>query len=246
LGKTILSLHHVTCRGQPDKLQWVDCIALGSLGGIGDTASAVLAVSRRSGSIELLSPLTGTLLGSIDPAPTTIQGIGSSKQQQEDAVRVRGLHLLWHDGSSGINGNESSAESPLSSVLSVTEGGTVRVHTPAAGCRGTWEQQLSWQVPADVCCTAYDAASGRLAVGCKGAELRLFDCATGELVFAFKGGKPNMGAERLAVRGLSAFDTIYSSISCWALIFWSDAVSCQLLSTSILALLPSHPYLQWA
>ena len=184
------------CRGQPDKLQWIDCIALGSASGIGDTASAVLAVARCSGSIELLSPLAGELLGTIPATPITAAGSGSAPQQQQDAVRVRGLHLLWGAGGSGSGSNGGGAEGPppLPSVLSVTEGGTASVHAPAAGSRGSWEQQASWQVPAGVCCTAYDPATGRLAVGCQGTELRLYDCASGDLVFAFKGGKPNSGA----------------------------------------------------
>ncbi|EFN57603.1 hypothetical protein CHLNCDRAFT_143321 [Chlorella variabilis] len=179
--------------GQPFKLQWIDCIALGSASGIGDTASAVLAVARCSGSIELLSPLAGELLGTIPATPITAAGSGSAPQQQQDAVRVRGLHLLWGAGGSGSGSNGGGAEGPppLPSVLSVTEGGTASVHAPAAGSRGSWEQQASWQVPAGVCCTAYDPATGRLAVGCQGTELRLYDCASGDLVFAFKGGKPN-------------------------------------------------------
>jgi hypothetical protein len=173
---------------------------------MGDTATAVLAVARCNGSIDLLSPLTGEQLGSIPPAAASSSGgsgggagSGSKQQQQQDAVRVRGLHLLW--GSSSGSGGDAT----LPSVLSVTQGGTARLHTPVAAAAaaaaagepqaraGSWEQQRSWQVPAEVCCTAYDAASGRLAVGCQGAELRLFDVPTGELAFTFKGGKPNMG-----------------------------------------------------
>lgn len=171
-------------RGQPDKQQCVDCLALGSAGGIADAATAVLAVARRNGAVELLSPLTGEALGSIPPAPAGAAS-GSAKQQEE-AVRVRGLHLLWGDAADGD-------ERSLPAVLTVTQGGTARVHAPAAGRGGAWEEQRAWQVPPQVCCTAYDAPSGRLAVGCEGAELRLFDTATGELAFAFKGGKPNKG-----------------------------------------------------
>ncbi|PRW58950.1 WD repeat-containing 74 [Chlorella sorokiniana] len=183
--------------GEPDKQQAIDCIALGSTGGVEDTATAVLAVARCSGAIELLSPLTGAPLGSIPPAAPAASG--GSKQQQEDAVRVRGLHLIW--GSDGAGNGSSSSGSSLPAVLSVTQSGTARVHTAAAAGQqppdggsaapAAWEQQRSWQVPPQVCCTAYDPAIGRLAVGCEGAELRLFDAASGELVFTFKGGKPN-------------------------------------------------------
>ena len=181
-------------RGEPDKQQAIDCIALGSAGGVDDTATAVMAVARRSGAIELVSPLTGAPLGTIPPAAPAAKGSNGSGKQQEDAARVRGLHLIW--GSSGS----------LPAVLSVTQGGTARVHSAAAAAAGeqpqdggsaapaAWEQQRSWQVPPQVCSTAYDAASGRLAVGCEGAELRLFDASSGELAFAFKGGKPNKGA----------------------------------------------------
>jgi hypothetical protein len=189
-------LHHLSSfpqllsrRGEPDKSQWIDCIALGSSNGIVDTATAVLAVARRSGAIELRSPLTGEALGDIPAAGNSsgsAQQQQQQQQQQQDAGRVRGLHLLW----SGSDG--------LPAVLSVTQGGNARLHEPAAmdgaSGRGSWEQTRSWQVPAEVCCTAYDPSSNRLAVGCKGAELRLFDVGSGELVFAFKGGRPNKGA----------------------------------------------------
>ncbi|KAI3438930.1 hypothetical protein D9Q98_001344 [Chlorella vulgaris] len=168
--------------GQPDKLKWIDCIALGSAGGIEDIETAVLAVSRRNGSIELLSAISGQLVATI---PAVAAGSDSQQpsppqqgEEQADAVRVHGLHLLW----------DNEAMGSLPAVLSVTQGGIARLHSPAGG---SWEQQRSWQVPDKVCCTAYDPASSRLAVGCQGTELRLFDVTTGELVFAFKGGKPN-------------------------------------------------------
>ena len=164
-------------------------MALGSAGGVTDTATAVLALARRGGAIELLSPLTGAPLGAIPPAAPPA-GSGGSGKQAEEAVRVRGLHLMWSSKDGGA--------SALPAVLSVTQGGTARVHAAAAeqpqAGGAAWEQLRSWQVPPQVCCTAYDAGSGRLAVGCEGAELRLFDAATGELAFAFKGGKPNKGA----------------------------------------------------
>lgn len=175
------------CRGTPDKARGVDCMALGSAGGIGDTATAMLAVARRCGTVELLSPLTGEAVGSIPAAPPPAAPSSSGTLKKEDAVRVRGLHLLW-GGSGG-----GDASSSLPAVLSVTQGGTARVHAPPEQPGGAWEQLRSWQVPQNVCCTAYDADSGRLAVGCEGAELRLFDAATGELAFQFKGGKPNKG-----------------------------------------------------
>ncbi|KAL4434253.1 hypothetical protein ABPG75_000694 [Micractinium tetrahymenae] len=181
--------------GQPDKQQCIDCVQLGSAGGIADTATAALAVARCSGIIELRSPLTGDVLGTI---PSAGSPAGNGTKQAADAGRVRGLHLLWGEGESAGG---------LPGVLSVTQGGAARVHVPvpaAAAADGqqeqqqqqqqhaAWEERRAWQVPAEVCCTAYDPASGRLAVGCLGAELRLFDVASGELAFAFKGGKPNM------------------------------------------------------
>lgn len=171
-------------RGAPDKQQCIDSLALGSAGGIGDTATAVLAVARRGGAIELLSPLTGQAIGSIPAVPLEPKA-GGSAAQREDAVRIRGLHLLW--------GGADADGSSLPAVLSVTQGGTARVHAPAPGEAPAWEQRRAWQVPPQVCCTAYDPPSGRLAVGCEGAELRLFDAGSGELAFTFKGGKPNMG-----------------------------------------------------
>lgn len=184
------------CRGQPDKLQCIDCVQLGSAGGAADTATAVLALARCSGAIELRSPLSADLLGTIPPASSPA---GNGSGQAAGAGRVRGLHLLWGEG---------EAASGLPAVLSVTQGGMARLHAPvpADGQQqqqkaqqqqqqqaAAWQERRAWQVPAEVCCTAYDPASGRLAVGCQGAELRLFDVASGELAFAFKGGKPNMG-----------------------------------------------------
>lgn len=141
-------------------------------------------MSRRNGSIELLSAISGQLVATI---PAVAAGSDSQQpsppqqgEEQADAVRVHGLHLLW----------DNEAMGSLPAVLSVTQGGIARLHSPAGG---SWEQQRSWQVPDKVCCTAYDPASSRLAVGCQGTELRLFDVTTGELVFAFKGGKPNKG-----------------------------------------------------
>ncbi|KAL4424916.1 hypothetical protein ABPG77_009645 [Micractinium sp. CCAP 211/92] len=181
--------------GQPDKLQCIDCVQLGSAGGAADTATAVLALARCSGAIELRSPLSGDLLGTIPPASSPA---GNGSGQAADAGRVRGLHLLWGEG---------EAAGGLPAVLSVTQGGMARLHAPvpADGQQqqqeaqqqqqqqaAAWQERRAWQVPAEVCCTAYDPGSGRLAVGCQGAELRLFDVASGELAFAFKGGKPNM------------------------------------------------------
>lgn len=196
------TLQFISRRGEPDKSRGIDCIALGSSGGLVDTETAVLAVARRSGAIELRSPLTGEALGDIPCASSSGSDGGRAQQQQqqqEDASRVRGLHLIW------------SSREGLPAVLSVTQGGTARLHTPAAAGsasgRGSWEEARSWQVPGEVCCTAYDPPSNRLAVGCKGAELRLFDVGSGDLVFAFKGGRPNKGARGGAV---------VVPVGCWA------------------------------
>lgn len=151
----------------------------------------MLAVARASGAIELLSPLTGELRGSI--APVAASSSGGDMDSAADASRIAGLHLLWGeaDGSSG-----------LPTVLSVTHGGAARLHAPqppAEGAGGetgggcsSWHQLRTWATPPQVCCTALDAGSATLAVGCQGAELRLFDVSTGALTWAAKGGKPNM------------------------------------------------------
>lgn len=195
-------------------------MALGSAGGITDTASALLAVARAGGVIELLNPYTGELRASIPPAST---GVGSQNGAQNGraaaaaevgpgaaATRLAGLHLLW--GGSSCSGGGAEAEgssSCLPSVLSVFQGGMARLLTwdaaaaasataadgsSSSGGGSAWREVLSWATPAQVCCTAYDSSTsgGTLAVGCQGAELRLFDTTTGQLAWAAKGGRPNM------------------------------------------------------
>lgn len=211
----------------------------------------MLATGRASGAIDILNPCTAEVLGSI-PLASPPAANGSAAASAE-AAAVRGLHWVW-----GGAAAEGAAAPPT--LLSVTQGGAVRLHAAAAdGDSSSWQELRAWQVPADVCCTvgvlagqprepeqipqrdfaaawhagarplctlchpcgccvpshpraasnhwhlqdrlsdnplslalqAYDPGSSTLAVGCQGAELRLFDAATGQLSFAAKGGKPS-------------------------------------------------------
>ncbi|GAB4816703.1 hypothetical protein N2152v2_003749 [Parachlorella kessleri] len=183
------------CRGQPDKAQGIGCLAVSSRAGLGDSESAVLATSRASGTVDILNPCAAELLASIPAAAPASNGASngsssssSSISSHSEAAAVRGLHWVWAGGA-------AEGAPALPALLTVTQGGAARLHAavpwPTEDEGTSWEQLRAWQVPVEVCCTAYDPGSSRLAVGCQGTELRLFDAAAGQLVYAAKGGRPN-------------------------------------------------------
>jgi hypothetical protein len=83
----------------------------------------------------------------IPPAATPSNGGSSSASKASEAAVVKGLHWVW--GGAAAQGAPTTP-----ALLSVTQGGTARLHAaPAAGGSGAWEQLREWQVPPDVCCT---------------------------------------------------------------------------------------------
>jgi ribosome biogenesis protein NSA1 len=151
-------------------------MAVGSAGGLGDTASAALAVGRVDGGIEVRNPFNGVVQWKVPGDP-----------QGGKAAAIRGLHLIYSGPAAG-SGAGGGAAAPL--ALSCTQGGVSRVH--AAGEEGGAAVVASWAAPADVFCTAFDPGSGLLAVGAQGTELRLYDAAAGgQPAFVAKGGRPN-------------------------------------------------------
>jgi ribosome biogenesis protein NSA1 len=167
-------------RGTMDKAKAITRLASG-----GRDGGAVLAAGRVTGEVHLMNPGTGQTLVSLQAAPTSQLG-------KEDAA-VAGLHLVWDHTDAESKEEE---ESTVPSVLTVTRGGAARLHAPSATTANPaaqeWSVAREWTVPSDVASTAYDPASASLAVACKGTELRVFSVTTGELVYAAKGGRPNM------------------------------------------------------
>lgn len=140
--------------------------------GLTDTRSAAVAVGRADGSVSLLNPCTGLEYWRV---PAQAPG--------DKAATLRGVHFLH---------SSPAAEPALPPhVLSCTHGGTARIHGWQGEVSADATELASWSVPANVCCTALDAARGLLAVGAQGTELRLFDVATGAAAFVGKGGRPN-------------------------------------------------------
>lgn len=75
-------------------------------------------------------------------------------------------------------------------VVGVMEHGTVQVFS----LDGTTEDPLfEWTCPPKAICSAYNASSRKLAIGCEGAELKVYSVSDteGGPCFAAKGGKPN-------------------------------------------------------
>jgi ribosome biogenesis protein NSA1 len=157
----------------------VQCIAVGSTEGLTDAATAVAAVGRKDGSLEIMNPNTGAILWRVDP---------TSSNPAEAAIEA--VQVAF----SGPAATAGGGATPV--VISCTAGGAARLHANA-------KVLASFKVPAGVACSALDTATGVLAVGAQGAELRLYDLSqapgpskNGELaklepLFAAKGAKPN-------------------------------------------------------
>lgn len=159
------------CRGDLDKTRAVTALAVSSQGGLNDTATNLAVVGRASGAMECINPSTGSMLWSVPPSSTP-----------KDAIE--GLHICYQ-------GPACSSTDPV--VISVAASGCARIHSAPQDGSGEAELRHSWSVPATVCCSAFEEATARLAIGSQGAELRIFDAASREQpIFAAKGGKPNM------------------------------------------------------
>lgn len=157
----------------------MQCISLGSAGGLTDTVTAAAAVGRKDGSLELMNPNTGDIVWRVDP---------TSSNPAEAAIEA--VEVAYSGPAAAAGGGAAPV------VVSCTAGGAARLHANA-------KELASWKVPAGTCCSALDPAAGVLALGAQGAELRLYDLAQApgassggalgklEPLFAAKGAKPN-------------------------------------------------------
>ncbi|KAK9829390.1 hypothetical protein WJX72_005540 [[Myrmecia] bisecta] len=168
--------------GEPDRAQCIDrlCTAVGAAtqtSNMLDAGLDLLGVGRANGRVELFEFARGGLRGGV--APT------ACARGEEEDVRIRGLAFLQH------------AVGPANrqpSVLSCTLAGTVRIHGAVSSDEATqqeWHEQATWAVPRDVDALAVDGSSARLAVGCQGTELTVWDIATRQRLYLAKGNKPN-------------------------------------------------------
>lgn len=148
-----------------------------------------------SGAIDIIDPHSGQLRCSLQSSKATSSS--SSK-----SAEIIGLHFVppKEDTTTSNNNtskkqkkNNSNEAAHLPAVVSVTTGGSICLYThePEENNQYCWKETQSWSAPPDVCSTAFDPQSGLLAIGCKGAELRLIDINTGQTAFTAKGGKPN-------------------------------------------------------
>jgi ribosome biogenesis protein NSA1 len=160
--------------GDADRGRGVTSLAAAAPRGLARAEGACLAAGRADGSVDVCDSLSGARLWGLPAAAAAAPGGG--------ATAIAGVHFLYDAA--------DAAAAPL--LLSVTAGGAVAVHARAAGAAvdaSTPATELrAWAAPPDVWSSAL--AGGALAIGCRGAELRLYDAATGELAFTAKGGKP--------------------------------------------------------
>ena len=169
-------------------------LSLQSANGIRDTATALVALGRKNGIIDILNPNTGALQCKIDPL-------------QDDTSSIEGIHLSF----------QTAGAAPAAPILvSSSANGTARIHslhitgtgndtidneTTTTSSTVSTTVRATWKVPATVCCTALEESASLLAVGSQGAELRLYDLSRPEgsdsstavavPAFTAKGPKPN-------------------------------------------------------
>jgi ribosome biogenesis protein NSA1 len=161
--------------GDADRARGVSSLAAAAPRGLARAEGACLAAGRADGSVDVCDSLSGARLWGLPAAAAAAPGGG--------ATAIAGVHFLFQDAA-------DAAAALL--LLSVTAGGAVAIHAPASGDAANTSapatELRAWAAPPDAWSSAL--AGGALAVGCRGAELRLYDAATGELAFTAKGGRP--------------------------------------------------------
>ena len=113
----------------------------------------------------------------------------SRKNGMVEIVDVCGdCRRVWEKDAGGEVVSAHALEESGGVVSVLREDGVGRVYTV-----GDESHVGEFRCPPKVTCSAHDGGSGRLAVGCQGAELKVYDMLdeSRSVVFAGKGGKPN-------------------------------------------------------
>jgi WD40 repeat protein len=160
----------------------IDCVnGMDSIGGVrgpgpgGDTGDrATVLVGRKNGGIDCVQ--VDRLSGVVD-ATTCISHVPDHPSSGSDgAVSVASIHGIVPSGSHAL------------SLCALEQGGVVKLYDASLK-----EQLATFSCPPHVTCSAYHAPSGQLAVGCQGAELKMYSLSedVGTLTYNAKGGKPD-------------------------------------------------------
>lgn len=194
--------------GEADRQAGVTCMDVVHESVSGVVGMATVLVGRRNGVVELVR--VDKVLGAVD-APSVVRRGGEGKeasgQAQGDGMSVSSVFGLVSpgggraDGGSGGRGGRDARGGMVVGV--VTRDGTVSFYDALL------EKKLGgFSCPPQVTCAAYHAPSGQLAVGCEGAELKVYTISwqgegdakdtdskdtavSGTLTYSAKGGKPD-------------------------------------------------------
>lgn len=128
------------------------------------TDASRVMVSRKDGSTEVLDLGTGATAWGVNGNETTKNDVGCASAHWIMGEEERVVRVMEH-GAAQVFSLDDKASNPL----------------------------FEWTCPPKVLCSAYNASSRKLAVGCEGAELKVYSVSDrkGAACYAAKGGKPN-------------------------------------------------------
>jgi WD40 repeat protein len=132
-------------------------------------------VGRKQGGLDVVQIDRST--GAVDAENALrLVDMAPSVGRADDSLSIASIH--------GLCMSEANTR-----ICAIQKGGTVGVYDVRPGI----SQVYSFSCPPNVACSAYHAGSGQLAIGCQGAELKLYsvDEKNGALSYNGKGGKPD-------------------------------------------------------
>ena len=178
------------CRGSPLKRRGILSLSVAldnaPIGDADETIPVIVAVGRRSGDVDLIDVTTGetksTLRVRAVESATAMPSAKDRDDDEEDGNAIHGLHAFYE-------GSHATGHLERLALLFITRDGCVNFSRPFSL---ETPDVLAWRCPPEVCCSDIDIPSQTLAVGCRGAELRLYSLETPQVpIFNAKGGRPN-------------------------------------------------------
>ncbi|GAX76123.1 hypothetical protein CEUSTIGMA_g3566.t1 [Chlamydomonas eustigma] len=176
---------HIVCKwGEPDKSRAITCMAISQWS---PDNIAELAVARKGGEVDIISPADGSLAVTLEAANQTSAQRGHGLQ---DVVAMSFIPSaepsgrLWSPGS----------------LLTCTRSGFMRLYrsssddelkADSSNDKKVWALRLAFQTCPNVACMSVDHTGRYIALGGEGHNVQVWDLATQKEVFHAKGGKPN-------------------------------------------------------
>ena len=185
--------------GEADRQAGVTCMDVVPESVSGVVGMATVLVGRRNGVVELLR--VDKVAGAVDASSLVRRGGDAGVDRagahaQGDGTSVSSVFGLAMPGGGGARGGRDGRDGMV--VCVVAREGAVSFYDALL------EKKLGgFSCPPQVTCAAYHAPSGQLAVGCEGAELKVYTLSlqdtenidttavSGTLTYSAKGGKPD-------------------------------------------------------